>query len=126
MIASVLRTRARCAARLVAPMLLAALVAGVVSCGARPAPPSPKPGVTMQASDEDPAPPTPHTVELTLVADAAVTGRVVLRVVQRGHEPVTMVLPDRADQVEWFEPDARGLSGCTVTSPNPTPNELSM
>lgn len=68
----------------------------------------------MQASDEDPAPPTPHTVELTLVADAAVTGRVVLRVAQRGHEPVTVVLPDRADQVEWFEPDARGLVDPTL------------
>lgn len=67
----------------------------------------------MPASDDVLAP-TPHTVELTLVADAAIVGRVVLRVAQRGHEPVTVVLPDRADQIEWFDPDARGLLDPTL------------
>lgn len=63
----------------------------------------------MVASDDATPPATPHTLELTIAADAEVEGRVTLRVAQRGHAPVTVVVPDRADQVEWFAPDSARL-----------------
>lgn len=91
------------------------LVIAVLVCGCGPAPAvvPPRAGTTMQASDDASAP-TPQTVELTVIADAGVVGRVVLRVAQRGRDPVTVVLPDRADQIEWFDPDARGLVDPTL------------
>jgi hypothetical protein len=54
--------------------------------------------------------PTPYALELTLTADPARAGRAALRVRSHGGEPVTVVLPDRPDQLEWFDPDARRLA----------------
>jgi hypothetical protein len=59
---------------------------------------------------DDAAPRTLYTVELTLTADAAVAGRVTLRITSRGRDPATVVIPDRPDQIEWFDPDARRLA----------------
>lgn len=58
----------------------------------------------------DAAPRTLYTVELTLTADAAVAGRVTLRITSHGRDPATVVIPERPDQIEWFDPDARRLA----------------
>jgi hypothetical protein len=59
---------------------------------------------------DDAVPRTLHTVELSLAPDPAAPGRVTLRVASRGRDPVTIVIPERADQIEWFDPDARRLA----------------
>jgi hypothetical protein len=81
----------------------AALVAlALVACGPRP--PSP----TMPTDDIAPAR-TPYALELTLTADPAAAGRARLRILSRGHEPVTVVVPERPDQILWFDPEKRSL-----------------
>jgi hypothetical protein len=75
-----------------------ALVA-LAACGA---PPPHRPGTPT-----DDAPRTPYTVELSLTADPASAGRATLRVASRGGEPVTVMIPERVDQIEWFDPDAK-------------------
>lgn len=87
--------------------LALALVA--CACGARPTPPHP-------AMTED-APHTLYTLELTLTADPAAPGRATLRVASHGKDPVTVVIPERRDQIAWFDPDAHRLA-------EPTPRIL--
>jgi len=91
------------AARQVAVIALAAVIA---ACGARPSP-----GAPMTTPDDATAAalPTPYAVELTLAPDAA-AGRATLRLVSHGGSPLAIVLPERADQIEWFDPDARMLA----------------
>jgi hypothetical protein len=60
------------------------------------------------------APPTPYTVELSLAGDASAAGRVTLRIVSHGGDPVPVVLPERPDQIEWFAPDARRLAEASL------------
>jgi hypothetical protein len=63
----------------------------------------------MPPADDAAPPPTPQTLELTLAAGDT-EGRVTLRITQRGHTPLTVVVPDRPDQVEWFSPDSARLT----------------
>jgi len=55
-------------------------------------------------------PRTPCTTWSIVTADAAVAGRVTLRITSRGRDPATVVIPERPDQIEWFDPDARRLT----------------
>jgi hypothetical protein len=91
---------------------LTTLALVTAACGGR-APNSP-PSSTMHPSDDLAVPPTPYTLELTVTADDAAIGRVVLAVKHRGHDPVTLVLPEQPEEVEWFEPDARQLADPTL------------
>lgn len=58
----------------------------------------------------DDTPRTLYTIELSLTADPGVAGRATLRVVSRGRDPVTVVIPERPDQIAWFDPDANRLA----------------
>jgi hypothetical protein len=59
----------------------------------------------MHVRDDAPPPPALHLIELALAPDAA-PGLVKLRVVSHGHHAVTIAIPARADQIEWFDPRA--------------------
>jgi hypothetical protein len=61
------------------------------------------------SSDDAITLPTLYAVELTITADAAAFGRVRLHVALHGKQPVTVALPERPDQIEWFDPDAKAL-----------------
>jgi hypothetical protein len=60
-------------------------------------------------SDDDLTQPALHAVELTITADAAAFGRVSLRVALHGKQSVAIAIPERPDQIEWFDPEARTL-----------------
>jgi len=63
----------------------------------------------MLVHDDSSAPPPVFAVELAIAADATIAGRVTLRVGYHGHAPVTVALPDRPEQIEWFDPDTTTL-----------------
>lgn len=67
----------------------------------------------MLVHDDSSAPPAVFAVDLALGADAATAGRVRLRIAFRGTTPVTLAIPDRPDQVEWFDPDMKTLRAPT-------------
>ena len=66
----------------------------------------------MLEHDDSTAPAALFAVDLTLAADAT-AGRARLRIVFRGKAPMTLAVPDRVDQVEWFDPETRTLRAPT-------------
>jgi hypothetical protein len=63
----------------------------------------------MLAHDDSIAPPAVFAIELALSPEPAASGRVRLRLTHRGNAPVTLAVPERSDQVEWFDPTTRPL-----------------
>jgi len=96
----------------------AALAVTLAACGAGACPPTttcpppPTQGQTMLEHDDSTAPAALFAVDLTLAADAT-AGRARLRIVFRGKAPMTLAVPDRVDQVEWFDPETRTLRAPT-------------
>lgn len=92
-------------------------VALLAACAGTPAhPPAPAPAcapqpqdATMLAHDDSIAPPAVFAIELALSPEPAASGRVRLRLTHRGNAPVTLAVPARSDQVEWFDPTTRPL-----------------
>lgn len=80
------------------------------ACGGAASSPQPHPTAMV-----DPAEPrTPYAVELTLRAEPASPGRVRLRIAAHGGDAVTILAPERPDQVELIDPDARRLAEPTL------------
>jgi hypothetical protein len=63
----------------------------------------------MLAHDDSIAPPAVFAIELAITPDAAAPGRLRLRLGYRGKAPVELAVPERPDQVEWFDPGTRTL-----------------
>jgi len=63
----------------------------------------------MLVHDDTIAAPALFAVDLVITADATNAGRVSLRVAFHGRTPVTIAIPDRPDQIEWFDPETKTL-----------------
>jgi hypothetical protein len=93
--------------------LAAAVALAASACHPSPGAAPPPPGDPMLNSDESMPLPRTFAVELTIAADAEAPGRVHLRVAFHGKQPVQIAIPDRPDQIEWFDPEAKPLLGGT-------------
>lgn len=63
----------------------------------------------MLVYDDSSPSPAVFAIELAITADPATVGRVRLGITFRGKAPVTIAIPDRPDQIEWFDPDMKTL-----------------
>jgi hypothetical protein len=70
---------------------------------------TPRPKVAEEPMTSSERTPRVFPVELELARDEAVDGRVTLRVAYRGSDPLAIVVPDRPDQIEWFDPESKTL-----------------
>ena len=63
----------------------------------------------MLAHDDSIASPAVFAIELAITTDPAAPGRLRLRIGSRGKAAVELVVPERLDQVEWFDPGTTTL-----------------